>query len=439
DENFSQKYAGPENLQRVLAQSVAETRHYLRPFFNDSTLSGGFLTGTFHGINVSLTQAAQIHVAFLFPQKGCKIGDIETLLATNCTAVLRKELGITTPTNYSKSNPFLSCGYFGTQSTMASHGDGEIIFEYMMCASTTQVNMVAATISVSDTDQIFITFNRLPSELNYIRADFPKAKGGLACHPIRALHPGLNVLPTNIGPGTGASFISTLGTLLLNPTTRSNEDYDALAVLSGGPAPIANLSPSNVTEWFGRVGGSVASASLTYNGWAALQVPQVTVMNTTAQEVPALCYDLRYAIAFIPLLFAAMALMVLTALSLFRGTFSPSVSRRVGHAYTGLVPYSSAASSDNLEKGEVLVWEHRPGSRPYLRAVEKGYVITGAPNDTALQYFKEHHGPTRPESPGLGSAAGSSGLRRQRARRFKRARAWLSSGWDWVQDFIDLD
>ncbi|KAG6823074.1 hypothetical protein H0H87_001941 [Tephrocybe sp. NHM501043] len=166
------------------------------------------------------------------------------------------------------------------------------------------------------------------------------------------------------------------------------EDYAALKLLPAGFTPMANLSTSLVTEWFGQIGASAAFTSLTYNGWAARQIPPVLV--TSFGGYVGACYQPRYAFAFIPLMLAVMAVLIWAIVSRFRGSLIGS--GRVGDAYAGIAPYLSAVSPDKLGKDALLVWKHEEASHPYLNVVEKesGSTITGDPSETAVQYFRAH-------------------------------------------------
>ncbi|KAG6856094.1 hypothetical protein H0H87_007466 [Tephrocybe sp. NHM501043] len=404
-----QEYTGPEYLRDVLVQSAEETRTYLRSFFKESTLSSGKLSRSVrNNIYAVWSLAARVTPVILWTRRGGKSGEIDDLLNANCTAALRNHLAPSTSaigTSAATPAHFLNmCGHFKVQGTMAVQGYSSIEIRRMICASVTQVNMVSASISFSASNQTSVTsMERLPSELNYIRADFPSAvyttlnrsflpyerytltpsSTGATSHFI--LHT-LNA--DSMGPGSGASVISTFSRILIDPSRRlgSSVDYAALDLLPAGFTPLANFSTSLVTEWFGQVGGSVASASLTYNGWAARQIPPMLVTSFGGHIGS--CYNPKYAVAFIPLVLVVTAVLVWIIVSRFRGSLIGS--GRVEDAYTGLAPFSSAVSPDELEEDALLVWEHKGASRPYLRVVEEGQPITGDPSDTALRYFKAH-------------------------------------------------
>jgi hypothetical protein len=65
-----------------------------------------------------------------------------------------------------------------------------------------------------------------------------------------------------------------------------------------------NLSTTEVTRWAGQVGASFLSASVSYNGWAALDSAPVWVVSFGGHTGS--CYMPRFALGFIPLLLAAL-------------------------------------------------------------------------------------------------------------------------------------
>ncbi|KAG6906899.1 hypothetical protein DXG01_011453 [Tephrocybe rancida] len=402
-----QKYTGPDYLHDVLLQSAIATRTYLRPFFNESTLSNGLL----RSINITtapLSPAAKITQHYLPTQNSTDLGVIDASLLSNCTAALQAQIGLAPSSNASM------CGYFGIGGTLALQGAAGLGFTRMICASATQVNMVSSIIAVSSTNRANISLTRLPSTLHYVRADFvddaslvggltgieatlaflPYERYTLSSSPsgpsTHFISPRpFSILPSQVGPGSGGSLISTLSSILLDPThtLTTSTDYAALKLLPAGFTPLSNFSTSLVTEWLGQVGGSVATASLTYNGWAARQMQPVLV--TSSDGVLGACYKPFYAFGFLPLVLAAALVVAWTVLRLLRGSLFGS--QAVKEAYGGLAPYTGAVSSEPLSKETLLVWEQ--GSQPWLQVVGKGYPITGEPSDTTLQYFEAHSKP----------------------------------------------
>ncbi|KAG6834997.1 hypothetical protein H0H93_005705, partial [Arthromyces matolae] len=172
-----QKYSGPDYLYDTLYQAANATRQYLQPFFDPSTLSNGIIR-SFNSSSAPLSAAAKVTQFYLPYQNVLDLGKADSSLLANCTANLQTQLGLTPPpdvTNSSStSDPLQMCGYVGIGGSMATQGTVGLVFQSMICAAATQVNMVSSTITVSSTANITtnITSSRSQSTLNHVRADF---------------------------------------------------------------------------------------------------------------------------------------------------------------------------------------------------------------------------------------------------------------------------
>jgi len=189
---------------------------------------------------------------------------------------------------------------------------------------------------------------------------------------------------SQIGPGGGGNAIGAIGNIVIDGERQFGYfEYAALQLLDNGYQPTSDLSTAVVTEWVGGVGGSLILASLTYNGWAARQMAPMLVKSTGGKT--ASCFESRYVMGFLPLVFAATILIIWTVLVLVRTSlwgWTP-----VRDAYGGLAPYTAVASIDAPPNEALLVWEQ---SVPLvLEVVLKGYPITGNPDETALRYLNQ--------------------------------------------------
>lgn len=417
------RYVGPDNLHDVLFQSTIETRAYLRPLFNISTQSDDTSTqsdGSFQSFNESLnsdllSRSAKVS-QFQLPVSFDSLEDPSLSFLGNCTARLQNKLRLTPM--FVKDNlthefnfpPPHMCGYYGVGASIQTNGSIGLAFAGMICASTTQVNMVSSTISTSPTNTTNITsISRLPSTLNYLRADFfsesvlksghhagaelfttysPYERYTLTPSPngttSHMVYPGPGNLDNTLSldaPGSGGTFISTLSAGFFD-TDITLSSYASLLPLSSGFQPMSNVSPAVVTEWSGQFGGSVTIASITYNAWAARQIPPLLV--TSLDGSLGTCYNPIYALGFLPLALATIVILVWTIVSLFQGNLFGT--KQVKIVYGGLGPQVRPQFSQEVSRDELLVWE-KDGD-PSLWRIEDGYPVTGHPSDTLLRFLK---------------------------------------------------
>ncbi|GLB40050.1 hypothetical protein LshimejAT787_0705600 [Lyophyllum shimeji] len=388
---------------RVDEGSVDDVRAYLRPFFNESTLSsGGYIIGINNSV-VSLSSAAKVagH-RLLTPDVGIPGPDDDML--GYCTDALQKQLGIPTVAK----NRGTMCAFLGIGGSVAVEGRLGQGFHRMMCAAATQVNMVSATVAVDNHNQTSLNLTRLPSDLHYVQADFwhagtlgeanlfinfvPYERYTLSDNPNGpTTHFVWNrdspLLDSQLGPASGANIISTIGSVVLDPSHSFDVgDYTALKLLDNGFEPIGSLSTARVTEWVGEVAGSFILASATYNGWAARQMPPLLVQTTGGRTGS--CYRPYYALGFLPLVFAATVVVCWAALMLLGRSLMGSGS--VKKAYGGLAPFTAVASP-GAPAETLLCWEH--SDSPQFQVVAKDYSMISHPSDTALKYFKSAQSP----------------------------------------------
>jgi len=281
-----QKYTGPDYLRDVLANTTDITRQFYRPFFNESTLdSGGFIYGINDTVSV-LSGAANI-APFRLP--GRIFDDNATYITGNCTHDLRSQLGLSPP----KSGRGNMCGLLGMSGSFSEAGQSYQGLSRMICATATQVNMVDATIVVDTENNMSLNLTRLPSDLNYLYADYwgvaadgndiafllhdPYTRFTLADNPSSPTTHFITqdevVLDSSLGPGSGGNAFRMIGDMMLAPSIAlgANVNYAALPLLDEGfdDVDIGNTSTVRVTQWSGQVGASFIFGSVGYNGWAA--------------------------------------------------------------------------------------------------------------------------------------------------------------------------
>jgi len=96
------------------------------------------------------------------------------------------------------------------------------------------------------------------------------------------------------------------------------------------------------------------------NGWAALDKPRLTIRSTGG--MPAVCYRTSYLVAFLPLIFAALV-VILWSMQLWY-SYRLRDAKKWEKLYGGLVPTKLVliAQSPNT----ILVWEDDDDMEPHL-------------------------------------------------------------------------
>jgi hypothetical protein len=392
------KYTGPDYLRDVLSNTTDIIREYYRPFFNTSSLdSDGFMIGI-NDTSALLSGAANV-ANFLLPNPGSGVGPDNDILG-NCTEALQRQLGIP----ITKEADGKMCGLLGIGGSSAANGTVVQILSRMVCATATQVNMVAATVSVDAADRVSLNMTRLPSDLNYLRADYwdfqvtgndsvymnfiPYERYTLndnsnsnTTHFIP--HQRVVMSDSALGPGSGGTVFSRIGDMMLAEDfgLGIGIEYSGLALLPQGFDNV-NLSTIEVTRWAGEVGASFLSASVGYNGWAARDSAPVRVVSIGGHA--GTCYEPRYALGFVPLLFAALVVIIWACMLAIRSSlFGSSVLER---AYGGMSPYKGTVCPGAPVQDILLMWETAP--EPHLQVVQKGYPVMGDAPKSALKHLK---------------------------------------------------
>jgi len=163
------EYTGPDYLRDVLSKTVDVVRKYYTPFFNASTLGSD---GIMNGLNASQTILSGVAIMQSYYPPGNTLSDgVDAKIAMigNCTQELRQQLNLTVLDNMDAAN---MCSLLGIAGSTTSEGNLIEGFSRMVCASATQINMVTATVEADVNGTISLDLTRLPSDLNYLRADY---------------------------------------------------------------------------------------------------------------------------------------------------------------------------------------------------------------------------------------------------------------------------
>lgn len=392
-------YAGPTYLEGVLNKTVDDTRAYLLPFFDASSVdSGGKLKGI-NGSNAVINGVARVS-SHRLPRPSSSLENPDAYLIGNCTEALQRQLGI--PVGGKDAGTM--CSFLGISGTRAIEGSILQGLERMVCATATQVNMVAATVQVDTARNVALNITHLPSDLTYIHADYwdpldvgndttqfnafvPYERYTLSNNPNSPTthfvrHGNLGLADTHRGQGTAGNAITAVGDVILTTVSSSNDmRYAGLALLDEG-FEYVDTSPHLLAKWVGQVGASYFLGSIGLNGWAALQSAPIEVVSTGGRLGS--CYKPYYALGFVPLVFSATVVMCWAFLLLFRGGIFGS--KTVKDGYGGVGPYNAAVCPGATPNDTLLAWESSPQSR--LQLISKGYPLTGEANGTALKYLK---------------------------------------------------
>ncbi|KAL0580974.1 hypothetical protein V5O48_001066 [Marasmius crinis-equi] len=415
-DNFNHSYYGPENMRDVLKQTVDEIRDYYSPLF-ETAVSEGFRMG----INESsalFTDIPTIDTVSL-PRKNGTLSTTTDQLAMmgNCTERMRKTLGVD-KTEYMSSDSDKTgpmCSFLTLNGAEAS-GDGDYVYlsSKLICASSTQVNMVSGTVGKDRAGQVTLNVTRLPSDLHQLRADYfdmvfngenttyntmqpilrytlSDNPNGETSHYIYQNKQYMSI--PNSGTGSPGNAISRIGSILTDIGSLSIGQWEYVKSLNDQQY-VPSQAHKTVTTWAGRFGGSLVLNSLVYNGYVAQQVEPVLVTDIDGKA--ATCYRTPYAVSFIPLILAAVSVSLwILVLLLSRGL---SGTKRLEELYGGLKPYWGIVCPTTAAQSAILSWESQPG--PHLALLTPGQPISV--NDSTATAVRQL---TRAPSPLLPSKA----------------------------------
>ncbi|KAK7051062.1 hypothetical protein VNI00_005174 [Paramarasmius palmivorus] len=404
---FSEKddwraYAGPNNLREVLSKMADDVRSYYSPLFN-SSLDDGYRT--INSTGARFTESPRID-KFNLPDIGNSTDgrDIGDWIEGNCTESLRRQLQLDASMITSMDTGFSStCKLVALSGMLAEEGDLVQVASKMVCASTTQINMVSGTVSTSEGGQVVVNMTRLPSDLNQLRADYfdtivgpngtdyqpfaPMLRytlsdnpNGPTSHYIYNKRPLVN--SADMGTGSPGVILASIGTAMLDLSELSSSTAQSGLLSLSTPDNVVSLAPKTASEWFGQAGASLTLNSLVYNGWIAESSAVLLVTDTGGDA--GICYTTPYAIGFVPLLIAAIfvALWMVTLLITGRAAGTKTLE---GY-YGGLKPYWGVVCPTTPAHDAILAWETVPG--PHLQLVSPGQTFVIGTMNTAAGHLK---------------------------------------------------
>ncbi|KAJ7021845.1 hypothetical protein C8F04DRAFT_1195074 [Mycena alexandri] len=408
--DWKNNYTGPEVLQPIVQKYSAVVRDLVRPLFNESSRDeNGFLYAAQADNFTSLTPlggsvgaTAQIST-FLLPPS---MFDIQLNMTMNCTADVYGALNITLLEKSAGFDTDPQCGMFGVTGSFAQDGVPYAGMSRFFCATATQVNMASATITTDALGTISATHTRLPSDLHYVAASWWKivtmngtnfwinytpferfvlsssAASHQTNHYIAQYGSDSSGERSYGGPGAAGSFVSRLGSYVMNWNPGFADDT-GMSILEDGTNYI-DFNASIVPAWGGKLAGALIRNSLAYNGFAAQQGPQTLVSSTGGR--PAVCYDLRYGAAVMPLFIAAAVAILWSAFILTTTAFKGSGP--VKRSYGGVEPLRVTLCPKWALNDATLAWQNVP--EPHLEAVEDGdAAYSGCEAGSAASYLSK--------------------------------------------------
>lgn len=401
------KYAGPDYLRDVISQTVDEVRDYLTPMWNMSTLNT--TSGLVLGINsssVSPTAAANIQSYILPRLPGGSFSsntDAATNIFGNCSERLESQLNVSSPHRRTIEDEN-SCNLLGIGGSSMDNGRLYVGLSRMVCATAMQVNLVRADIEVDGNGNVNVTFERLPSDLHTTMADWwhahpvgsdtqydtfdPLYRYSLTPNPAGStnhfIRPRRSRIAYTHGAGSGANSFPRVGGMMLNVggSLDLTDQFASLAYLEEEYRAL-NFTPARVTKWSGELGASYILGSSAFNGWAAdsIQSGPLNVVSTGGKD--ATCYNPPYALAFVPLVLAAIIAFIMSLGMLFTSTLFKAL--KMEKFYGGLQPYASVLLPNSPQLQTLLVWEDY--GKPRLEPVQNGQTIQVSGTGTAVEHL----------------------------------------------------
>ncbi|KAJ6507013.1 hypothetical protein C8R45DRAFT_1090660 [Mycena sanguinolenta] len=374
--NWKNNYTGPE---------------VTRSLFNESSKDDGGLLQSFEtglpplgGISEETAQISRFYLPFSIEVNDPNVTDT---MFMNCTADVYRLLNITLLDEYAGFTSDYQCGMFGVVDSFVQDGIAMAGISRFFCATAVQANMASVTIITDADAAISATYIRMPSDLNYVVAnwwDIVSANGTdnwinyapferfvlsssdtshQTNHYIAQYERDFFVggARTSGGPVSAGSLISRLGSDMMNWDFDLDHDT-GMSILEDGTNNI-NFNASIVPAWGGKVAGALIRNSLKYNGFAALQAPPTLVSSTGGKA--AICYDLRYGVAIVPLFVGAAVAIAWSAFILATTAFKGVGA--VKKSYGGLEPLRVTLCPKWAVKDSILAWQNVP--EPHLEAV----------------------------------------------------------------------
>ncbi|KAK7051662.1 hypothetical protein VNI00_004641 [Paramarasmius palmivorus] len=395
------KYHGPRDLYDILSKAVDDYRTYYRPLFNESSIdSRGSLV--LDGGNFTFLSSMASIEGGLFGIRQTPVEDYTMIggIMNDCARAIHEKFGIELINGdyYGRLGAPAMCNMLSISGSTASEGYVYQGLSRMVCATTTQLNLVSTVIETTAEGQVNLTaFDRLPSDLNYVHASLfdaiPSDDGGhiwAEYKPIERYT--LNPNPSSqsqhyvlqrpsyssfrsIGAGSAGGIITCAGDAMLGLGGLWTADYGAIRVLDEGTRQIS-FDPSMITKWGGGVGASFIQESIAFNGWAAYQSVSIQVESTGGGV--ATCYSGLYVLGFAPLLVASLVVIgwMVFILVASGGVSALRYGKQLEELYSGMSPFWGVVCPTTRAQDAYLFWEDEYPAGPQLALAK-----SGIPND----------------------------------------------------------
>jgi hypothetical protein len=371
------RYAGPNILYEPLFNTTNAIREYWRPLFNESTLDGN---GTIIASNMTayrFTSTITVRSVHLPNIPGSLISgaEVEHWIKGNCTNYIRKMAGL--PELNMTAYEEYSCGIFGLRGSVEWQGTVMGAEANMVCANTVQINMVSTTVQSDTKGSLSLKLNSIPSDLNYLYADYWEIRSGIGGNVARIFEPLQRFTLSENFQGSSSHYIlqysdflsdrrhegvasagyaiSRIASRVQTTSSYGDLDHKALEEIEGDSREIL-LDPTTLTRWSGQIGASYILASLQYNPWVALKQPPILVSSQESR--PAICYHPIYLLGFLPLTLSALFVSIWTLLAVIGS--SHARLRSLGDLYGGLHPYWIAICPKLRYQDIFLIWRKEP-------------------------------------------------------------------------------
>jgi hypothetical protein len=383
-------YSGPDILEGVLANYTDAVREYYLPYFNASTLQSDGTIWSYNKSSHALLSTVPNLQFISLPTIATTGSPEEDAILGKCTNSIREQLGL--PAFNLSDEQYYECSLVGLSGSVEDNGTIILAMTQMLCATTSQINMVSATATPSpETAQstnstIALNYTRLPSTLNQLTADFwsevPVSDGSVYFHwqpyqqytlsddptPQSPTFPTSHYIMTKrawigsrvAGAASGGYALQRVGSKMLRFSELVGGILlvDAIDHIEGSD----QFSPVTVTKWMGQVGSSYILNSIQYNPWVALEAPSIQITNQVGPL--SICYHPPFALGFLPLVLSAIIVFVWTIVTLLRTPLRNL--RRLKGLYGGMTPYRAAVCPDEDPSALALIWRYDPKSKDHL-------------------------------------------------------------------------
>ncbi|PVF99333.1 hypothetical protein CPB86DRAFT_783707 [Serendipita vermifera] len=377
------QYSGPDYLYDILSNTTDGIREYAIQLYDPSTLDSNGIMTSVNSSSAGTYDIPAVDKVYLVGHDSLHGGvENQLYLLGNCTNQLRQKFGHPAYNSEDLGDDYM-CEYYGVSGTFSSAGIVYRQVTRMVCATTSQVNMVSA--AVTKDIQGSSQYNRpvIPAISTNVRADdweiisnvlgnatarfdnelverytLSSGDDGTLSHFILQARMWSLTLS---GSGSGGYALSRAANSILQ-TGMGYGKHKWLGVL-GAVRTETLFHPSTLTRWAGL-------GNLQYNSWVALEQSPILVTSHSSQE--AVCYHPVYALGFFPLAFSAIFIIIYTFLILMHNSFRRLQS--LGELYGGLYPYWKSICPDLQSSEMTLIWRKEP--QAHLAVVPTGNPLS---------------------------------------------------------------